>query len=240
MKTLKTLDNPKKLAKTDMPIVVSYPKSGRTWLKCLIGCCYASPISGLDGLRKVVKNAKRIFNFTHGRPFSDSFHPSTYDGNKIVFLERDVKDTIVSLYFHMTWRPHDDMQLYEGSLSDFIRHKTFGAQRIINFNHKWLSYFNNNPSFLHITYEDLSKNTHKTLTTVLQFCNRIEFDTVVDDAVKYCDFDNMKKLAASSTYGILKPTHKNKESHKIRNGQVGGHVDYLSEADIAYIDSLYP
>jgi len=60
-------------------------------------------------------------------------------------------------------------------------------------------------------------------------------------SVEYCAFENLKRLEARNTFetGVLKPADSaDPESFKVRKGKVGGHTEYLSAADVAYIDRV--
>ncbi|MFW5653653.1 MAG: sulfotransferase domain-containing protein, partial [Planctomycetota bacterium] len=93
---------------------------------------------------------------------------------------------------------------------------------------------------LFVRYEDLHASTEATLRRVLNFAGlHTADDATIRQAVEYCAFDRLKKAEASGRFGSedLTPGHpQDAESYKVRRGKVGGFTDYLSDADIAYID----
>ena len=118
-----------------MATCVSYPKSGRTWLRVML----------LDlGIN---------IRFTHldtgaddnswGRRLSDLDFPHTED-DKIIFLHRDPRDTVTSFFYEMTRRQRPNLRrtlkywvqkrLPPKDLSDFVRSERFGIEKVIMFN----------------------------------------------------------------------------------------------------------
>ncbi len=62
---------------------------------------------------------------------------------------------------------------------------------------------------------------------------------VLDDAVNYASFENMRQMEVEEMASVytLRPTDKSdSESYKTRKGTVGGFVDYLSAEEINEID----
>ena len=100
--------------------IISYPKSGRTWLRALIGK-YLSKKHNLPNKKLLeteyitkVSNIP-IARFTHdgaewtqGNPLKLLLHieyynlpknKSKYKNKNVILLQRDIKDTVVSAYF---------------------------------------------------------------------------------------------------------------------------------------------
>ncbi|WP_337133829.1 hypothetical protein, partial [Staphylococcus aureus] len=49
-----------------------------------------------------------------------------YAGKRVIFLSRDVKDTLVSAYFQAVKR----IEVFDGSIGEFVRSEHFGAHKI--------------------------------------------------------------------------------------------------------------
>ncbi|MBS3810142.1 MAG: sulfotransferase domain-containing protein [Desulfobacterales bacterium] len=230
--------------------IVSYPKSGRTWLRMLIGkslaekhniaedrivrARYMTSAAGLlrtrfihDGSATNEKRSCRELN--HDK--------SAYKNTRLVLLSRDIKDTLVSSYFQATKREN----IFEGSLSDFIRSEYFGAVKILEFYRQWYEQRHVPRDFLFIRYESLHKRPEQGLENVLTFLGASEVEPeVLNTAVEYCRFENLRKLEENQTInsGILSPKDPNDpESYKTRKGEVGGYRSYLSDEDIEYIEA---
>src|SRR5262245_27338651 len=101
---------------------ISFPKSGRTWLR------YMLTVLGHEG---AVAFQHDGFEFNDGalpaHDFSLERRLAQYGvGDKIIYMDRDPRDVIVSLYYQVTGRFRDFFG-YQGDVSAFIRDPYFGA-----------------------------------------------------------------------------------------------------------------
>ena len=211
---------------------VSYPKSGRTWIR------YILVQLGVDD---------QILFHHDGFEFNDgSLPPHNFDLSqrlekyarveKLVYLERDPRDVMVSLYFQITGR-FKDFFGYKGSLSEFIRDDYFGAGNLRHFRAMWKE-FTDKQQFLTISYEECHRDTVKTLDKILNYYGfKIDAPQLVD-AIKNADFSRMKQLEESGSFPHpwLQPRQG---SPKVRQGKVGGFRDVLNADDIRYLDDIY-
>jgi len=90
--------------------------------------------------------------------------------------------------------------------------------------------------------EDLRLRTENTFQNLLRF---IGLDQAapepVREAVAFASFEQMQHLEATGRFDspVLKPQDPEEpESFKVRRGKVGGYLDYLSDADIAYLEQM--
>ena len=126
--------------------IVSYPKSGRTWLRVLLGraICLAYGVPEemiLDTPRVTTAAGLLRTQFSHdgsslrsprqGRRLPRS--KRRYRRKKVILLVREAKDLTVSTYFWSTRR----LLLFEGPISEYIRSETHGPGRIIEFYDLW-------------------------------------------------------------------------------------------------------
>ena len=231
--------------------VVSYPKSGRTWLRLLMGkaiCLdYALPESHLlDTYRLTQQAGLPRTHFIHdyasllaGFSYRDwPADKSRYAEQKVLLLMRDVRDVLVSSYFQATRRTHR----FQGTLSEFVRSERFGIKKVLTFYNTWQAQQHVPRDFLLLRYEALHSNTAVTLQQALHF---IGMETVsphtLQTAVAFASFNNMKRLEMGGFFDdpSLRPANPHDpESYKVRRGVVGGHVNYLSPADNVYIDAV--
>jgi len=212
--------------------IVSYPKSGRTWVRLMLGDLKIHP------------------RFTHAK--SDHRFNKTLDeigdtipnffSRRVVFLIRDPRDTVVSQYFHLAKLAN----VYNKDLKDFIRDPCAGFERIVVFNKKWCGSRSKFKDFLVVSYEDLQINPIGGLERILKFIGLpfIRKKDVVD-AVKNNEFQKLQQREIS---GELYQIHgdrfaedggKGKEGLKVRRGKVGGYVDYLDEEDMDYCEEIF-
>lgn len=138
----------KELEKVMLPevYVISYPKSGRTWLRVLVGKALSDQYSLPE--EKILETEVMTINpsipctsFTHDgwdmknrRKWNEMpTDRSKYKNNKIILLGRNVKDTLVSAYFQATKR----IMVFDGSMSEFLRSEHFGVMKLLKFYEIW-------------------------------------------------------------------------------------------------------
>jgi len=233
-------------------LIISYPKSGRTWLRMLIGA-YLRNVADIP-LHQILDTTYLCeacnipkFDFDHdssqmplGNTYhSVSFEKSKYSGQKIIFLTRNLKDTVVSAYFHATKRD----KVFSGSLSEFVRDDRFGVRKILEFYNSWLA----NDAVSHrlhiISYENMHTETAAVLHKVLRLLGVENIvDEYIRDAVEVSKFDNMRLLEKQKIFSgvMLQAIDSNDpDSYKVRLGKVGGYMNYLTKADDDYIDYMF-
>lgn len=211
---------------------ISYPKSGRSWIRfALIKA----------GLPNTVHFHHDEFEFNDGNKpelsFSSELRLEKYeDVDRIVYLERDPRDVICSLFYQVTGRFKDFFN-YNGSMSDFIRDPYFGAENLKKFHQMWADICSKR-EVLKVTYEDMTANSEKVLTDIIKF---YEFGIEAEQikfAAQESSFDNMKKIEQSEQFEQpwLKPRNN---SLKVRSGKVGGFINELNQDDQNYLNALF-
>ncbi len=233
---------------TPQVYIVSMPKSGRTWLRVLIGKALIETFDLnsedlLEPLKLTVAANVLPTEFIHdgtnialGKHWNElEVDKSSYKDKKVIFLMREPKDLIVSSYFSAASRK----KIYDGSISEFIRSDRYGIKKIITFYKIWSENQTVPKDFLLLRYEDIQANPEASLESVLKFIGVENIShQIITNAVNFAHFDNMKELERSGNYNwrLSSPNPEDQESYKVRKGKVGGYVDYLSQSDIEYID----
>ncbi len=248
---MKNLARRKALFNLPDVFIISYPKSGRTWLRVLLGkwmcltygipddqMLFTSPLSARcripiialshDGAEmEIIKSYAEL-----------SADKSGFASKKVLLLSRDIKDTLVSAYFQISRRD----RLFDGSISEFLASDHFGVKKILTFYKNWCLGKNIPKAFLNVRYEDLRLHTEETLGEILHFIGiEAAAPETIREALAFASFDNMKRLETAGAFPspILAPQNpEESESFKVRKGKIGGYVDYLSASDIAYIDEM--
>jgi hypothetical protein len=240
----------KRSAEADI-YVISYPKSGRTWLRALIGK-YLSSRYGipdddmLSTERMTSKSGLPRVSFSHDTSdmknevkYQDLLRDrAMYADKKVILLGREIKDTLVSAYFQATKR----IRVFEGTISEFIRTERFGIRKILAFYDIWLQNRDVPESFLFIRYEDLHENPEDTMMKILGFIGEVDIDeNLLEASIEFCSFENLRKLEERNAFkrGILRPASDgDPDSFKVRKGKVGGYTEHLSEEDVEFIDEV--
>lgn len=229
--------------------VVSYPRSGRTWMKTMLS-------KVLEETYNLKKHNIDLYKMTWGTPAPNivfehplcSDYPTTntlpslyipkkYKKMKVILLLRDPRDLVISNYFEYTTRK----KVWQGTISEFIR-KPFGTGRIIEFMNLWGKAALASPQkFLICNYEFTKSNPEAQLKRVCKFLNLPTGEETINNAVRFGSVENMRKLESQDYFknDKIRPADKdNPESYKVRKAKVGGYKEYLNEEDIKYINEL--
>lgn len=230
--------------------VISFPKSGRTWLVLMMariiefqyGVSIDNPLK-LRRYRRKVPGLPLILQHHDGGPefLAPDDLPrdkSWYAGRKVIFLVRDPRDVTVSAYYQKTKRNIN----YAGTLSDYVYEAVGSIRTNIEFYNIWAENRDVPDDFLLIKYEDLHSDCHNQLRSVVEFIGlRGVTDDVISRAIEACSFDNMRKLESSNALGNprLAPRDATDAStYKTRQGRVGSYTSELGSKEIAYMDEL--
>jgi len=258
---LRGRDETRRLARADVA-VVSFGKSGRTWLRVMISRYYQLMFSipervllGFDNYHRRNPDIPKIF-FTHDNYIKDytgeldskaSFYPK-----KVVLLVRNPKDIAVSQYFQWQHRmrpakkrlnkypPHGA----DVSAFDFVMDENVGLPAIIAYLNLWAREADRVKDLLVVRYEDMRRDPDEALRRVMEFMNGVPADPdAIAEAVEYSSVENMRKLEEKSVFWLagsrMKPGKKgDPNSYKVRRAKVGGYKDYFTDAEAAQIDEL--
>lgn len=242
-------------------VVVSFGKSGRTWLRVLLSRyfqlkCHLPPHSMLiyDNLHRL-DPAVPVIHFTHDNYIRDytGNHGSKADfyDKRVVLMARDPRDTAVSQYFQWKHRmktrkkiinryPLDDSI----SIFDFVMSDSAGLPKIIRFMNGWASEIHKIRNHHVIKYEDLRGDTISALGELLHFLGEAPSHHQLADCVQYGSVENMRRLELTEAGQQLGGTRlqpgdpSNPDSFKVRRARVGGYADYFTPAGTAAIDEL--
>lgn len=232
-------------------IILSVPKSGRTWLRAFL-CAYFCKRFGLEfTLRPDRYHEQRIprLIFSHDlfehRTKGDRWDrlrgkylvPRRELGRaKIILLARDPRDCFVSLYLQLTRRdPNAPLKFRHKTASEMLRDRRFGVRAIINAMNDWINEFSGRDNFTLVRYEALRASPAEHFRDLLAVLGEAEPDaTIFQEALEFSRFENMQKLEAAGAFDskILHPGDvRDPESFKVRRGKVGGYREYLSVED---------
>jgi alcohol sulfotransferase len=249
-----------KLQRADI-VVVSFGKSGRTWLRVMIShlfrVMYKLPenaILGFDNFHNLNKAVPKIF-FTHDnyiKDFTGDFSSKEPFYNKrVVLLARDPRDVAVSQFFQWKFRIKPSKvainnyppQGSDISLFDFVMGDNGGGMRAVTeYLNLWAAEADKVNAFHLLRYDDLRTNTREELRKLLDFMQVDATDADVEAAVEYSSYENMKKMESKEQFrfagGRMMPRDKdNPDSYKVRRAKVGGYRDYFTDEEVAAIDA---
>jgi len=242
-------------------VVVSFGKSGRTWLRVMLSRFYQVKhglserhLIGFDNLHKKNAQIPKLF-FTHDNYIKD------YTGNrdtkadfynkKVVLLVRNPLDVAVSQFFQWKYRMRPGKKALNeypqhGSdvpVYDFVMDRDAGLPKIIDYLNLWASESEKIGKLLIVRYEDLRADTAATLKRVVDFIGTPGSEAEIEEAVRFASVENMRKMEEKRTFWLsgsrmVPKDRKNPNSYKVRKAKVGGYRDYFDDAQIATMDTL--
>jgi len=227
--------------------LLSYPKCGRTWLRLLVGKALIEEL-GLDEaspmrLKDLHRHSRLVprMRVTHDdNPHLkrvEELEPDKrrYAGKSVIFMVRNPRDVVVSYYFHATRRSG----LFSGSIAEFLRHPVGSLDTILDYYNIWAENRGAPGRFCLVRYEDLHRSTAGELERVLACLGRAPKPAVLERAIEFARFDNMRALESKDVFGSAAMRAGNSadpESFKTRKGVVGGYREYFSPEDLAYVE----
>lgn len=228
--------------------LLSYPKTGRTWVRVMMGQLLARHFG--HGQLAQVELGARMPRYA-GVPHIVAKHDGTpqkktaaeidpdrseYRDCRVILLVRDLRDTVVSNYFQVTRREIR----YSGDISSYVRWPRGSFDGMLRYYNVWAEQRRVPQAFLLVRYEDLHEDAPRQLRRIAEFLQLREVsDASVAGAVEYASFGAMKNREASraADASVLAPGKAgDAESFKTRKGRIGGYAEYLAPDDIAWLN----
>lgn len=211
---------------------ISYPKSGRSWLRYAMTVLdYADEINFHHDDFPFMQKQKPPHDFSLQKRLN-----AYGQGCRVIYLTRDPRDTMVSLFHQVTGRfgPVFDFQ---GDMSDFIRDPWFGAENLKKFRDIWDEMCVRELA-IKVTYEQAHTDFKGTLGRILTHYGYQPTEQELIRAKDAASFQNMKKVEQSQTFpkNWLRPKNG---AVKVRKGKVGGYAEVLSDKDIRYLNTVF-
>lgn len=242
-------------------VIVSFGKSGRTWLRVMLSRLYQVKhglgerhLIGFDNLHRKNAAIPSLF-FTHDNYIKD------YTGNrdskadfydkKVVLLVRNPLDVAVSQFFQWKYRMRpgkkalneypehgSDVDIY-----DFVMSPASGLPKIIDYLNLWAKEQNKIKELLIVHYEDMRANTADVLARIADFLDTPGSPEQVDEAVRFASVENMRNMETKRTFWLsgsrmVARDRSNPNSYKVRKAKVGGYRDYFDDAQIEAMNRM--
>ncbi len=248
----------RRLAVADF-IIVSYGKSGRTWLNVMLsrflqlrfGLSERSLLV-FDNFHRRNPAIPRIL-LTHDNYLRDYLacgrSKAAYYDKPTLLLVRHPADVAVSQFFQWRYRMRPRKKGLNGypphgarvSVAEFVLRERAGLAKVVDFLNEWAAELPRLRNLLVLRYEDLRAEPQRRLREVLDWMGMDPTQEEVAQAVAFASFENMKRLEQRGVFwwsGVsMRPGDKaNPDSYKTRRAKVGGYRDYFDDDEVRRID----
>ena len=249
-------------------LVIGHPKSGNTWLRAMLSRYYqqtydlsGSLVFKSDELHRMNPKIPCFF-FSNGHYSYERVIAEALDGKRpadavagkpVMFIARHPGDQAVSWFHQFTKRTSEPkVELINATLKapidrkaisqwDFVRHSEIGILSLIDYLNGWYRRVSALEGSLILRYEDMRLKPRETFTRVLDFMGAPQDEALIEEAVAYGDFDNLRKLEAAGefTRGGLKLVNPDDlTTRKVRRGKIGGFRDDFPPDQVAELEQL--
>jgi hypothetical protein len=110
---------------------------------------------------------------------------------------------------------------------------------MLDFMEGWYQHRHVPADFMLARYESMRANPAEELGRILSFLGLGLCDDHIQRAVEYASFSNMRRMSMNELQHVKRfaPTDPgNPDSFKVRRGKVRGYLDYLTAADLTYVE----
>lgn len=197
---------------TKNPVGVSFPKSGRTWVRKML----------LDMSIRVPFSHAGSNNFEFGGS-NDLNKCQDFFGNSVIFMTRDPRDVLMSYHHDLVWRH----KAFSGDLMAMAKDPGVGIDAIAQFNINWVSNEKNFKNFMLIKYEDLQTNPENVVNNLCKYLGAFWVSRKkIRSVVEQSSFERMKKEELSGEFRGRYPSYWFEGGQpggiqKVRKGKVG-------------------
>ncbi|MEW9857046.1 sulfotransferase domain-containing protein [Novosphingobium sp. M1R2S20] len=228
-------------------VLVSFPKSGRTWLRYLLSCYLAelaelgfqpdlattfrvlpnfdrSPHRGVEGF--VGKRPNLPLILVSHLPFDERL----FLDRPVIFLVRDPRDVIVSAYFHATRHK----RVFDGPVGAFLDDPTYGLPALISFTNGWAGALTTRRHLVR-SYEALHSDTEEAVTGILHFLGVSVDDGALERAIALAQFDRMRKREQEQGIPDHEYDRADAQSLRMRSGKAQAFGDVLSPTEADHV-----
>jgi len=223
--------------------LVSYPRSGNTWLRFLLASIiHTTTDIGFNQLERYAPDPYLHNNdYLLGikRPRIIKSHEKYNSGYpNVVYLYRDVRDVVISFYYYLI--KQELVGSFDEYFNLFIDGKLFegvsAGSWLVNVQ-SWLSNTNPEPSIIAVKYEDMLNTPEKTVCTILENLHIVYNKNTVTQAIEKYTFKRMSALERSSKG--LHHLDMNRKIPFIRKGTTGQWQSYLTQKQIDILKERY-
>ena len=227
----------------DGRLIVSYPKSGRTWVR------FALWTAGVDA---TLTHAGASTGWREiGRPYRAI--PQDLREVPVVFLHRNPLDTAVSMFYQVTrrdlrrglarWcRKLLPLSISSGlppeDVDAFVLHPVYGIENVCRYNRLWLDRLASDDESLILTYEALRADPASGFQRLLDHWS--EAGVTGAELAQAASMEQMRAAEQTGTAFLKTSAGRSGDANsaKVRKGKVRGYADELRPETIAEAQAI--
>ena len=229
----------------DDTFIVSYPKSGNTWVRFLIANLLhpQAPITFLEADRVIPSvdgRSRKYFQGMRSPRVIKSHYPFEPSYERIVYVVRDPRDVAVSQYhYQIKRRVLDEGHSIEDFVSRFVSGKVCPYGSWGENVGSWMAARIHSPGFLWVRYEDLLARSEMELRRIASHLGENASPELLAQTITRSSADRMRKLERQQ--GSEWASTKNTRSDRlfVRAASAGGWSAELPEASVAAIEAAW-
>ncbi len=220
--------------------LVSYPRSGNTWLRFLLASALHNVtclnFNSIEGFAPDLYRHENDFLVSAKRPRIIKSHEMyCSDYPRTVYLYRDVRDVIVSFFHYLA--KQDSCLEFEEYFNLFISGKLFQKLKLGSWDENIKSWLEHRDRIIAIRYEDMLDNPESTLIGILNHLG-VEYDrSLIKRAIKKYSFQGMTWMEQSAEE--VDYLSNNRKNMFVRHGKKGQWKPVFNKQQLEKIKEKY-
>jgi hypothetical protein len=229
----------------DDVFIVSYPKSGNTWTRFLIGnLLHPESRADFSNINLIIPDPEALAKRQLGRIPRPRFIKSHqyFDPRypKVIYVVRDPRDVALSQYhFHRKRKLLSDGSSLEHFVGCFVAGKTSPYASWGDNVGSWLATRAGRPSFLLLRYEDMLTNAVTELAKVADFVGIPANAERLEQAVERSSAGEMRKMEKAQAHLWSSTKNTRQDVPFVREAKSGGWITGLPAASIHEIEKAW-
>jgi hypothetical protein len=229
----------------DDVFIVSYPKSGNTWTRFLIGnLIHPQSPADFSNINLIIPDPEGLSKrqlahmprprYIKSHQYFDPRYP------KVIYVVRDPRDVALSQYhFHRKRNLLQDGASVEQFVSRFVAGKTSPYASWGENVASWMATRSDRPGFLLLRYEDMIENTTRELAEVAHFLGIQASKERLDQAVARSSAHEMRRLEEKQALLWSSTKETRQDVPFVRAAKPGGWKTELPEISVREIEGAW-